>query len=98
MASRLTCASCGHRPYSPPSDYGEVRRVRSGSGRVTVTFWCRECFPEKECKPLHGIEAELALHCWLRTPISDILAGIEMDKPERKAIYANTLKPLSVEE
>ena len=66
------------------------------SGRVLVTFWCLECWPEKEWKPLRGIEAELMLNCLLLQSRRN--SPLSMDEPERREIYANTLKPLTHDE
>ena len=63
---------------------------------MLVTFWCRECWPEKEWKPLRGIEAELMLNCLLLQSRRN--SPLSMDEPERREIYANTLKPLTHDE
>ncbi len=93
LLSRLTCESCGFRPYSPPRWYGEVRRVRAGSGKLHISFLCEDCAGIDADKPLHGIEAEIALHIWLLGR----RAELGVDDNTRREIYNNTMKPLNYE-
>lgn len=92
--SRLSCESCGFRPYSPPRWHGEVRRVRSGKGKVRVSFLCEACAGVDAIRPLQGIEAEIALHCWL----SEHARGVSLDENARREIRRNTMKALEEEE
>lgn len=89
MLSRLTCEQCGHRPYSPPSRHGEVRRVRGADGRARLTFLCEECSGLEPRRPLGGLQGELALHLLL---LAARRGGETVDAAERREIERNTLK------
>lgn len=81
--SILRCESCGMKPFSPPSHYGEVWRDYAKRWH----FLCAECSTIEPIKPLRGIRAELALHELLL----NAKRSVPMDESESIEMERNTL-------